>query len=218
MWQGAHHSNNQRLRPIEHLDAETTCSDNSHDGGTQALSFATLALLRRNAMHHRAFLLLWVIASNVEAQDCALASKAGTPVFLRQLPKGFKRISATKNGLRQTLRLPDKTDVTVTFRGCERIQYSIEISAVAVKAVGAEVVATVKRVLPTLPMAKDSLVEPTVFLRAIEESSFTSLPATLSCAQGTCRIEVLPAPSSSTKVVDRPDAPGRLVLTYDATP
>jgi hypothetical protein len=173
-----------------------------------------------------------VVSLSAEAQDCAVDSRVLVNQYAPKLPKGFKLLSGKKEKrlVRQTLRLTDGTEVTVELGGCDRVQYrfSIKASGLTLKTVGAEAVAVAKRVLPTLPMARDALAEPKVLLAAVEES-FTSLPATISCGtSGTCRLELVPDPAKARKKPARAqkgkgdekraddEAPALLVLSYDA--
>jgi hypothetical protein len=89
-------------------------------------------------------------------------------------------------------------------------------------------------------MSKEALAEPRVLMTAIDEGSFTSLPATLSCGSGSCRFELLPLPdkkkptpkkpsqkkveakdakdskSPTEEKVDDAEQPAMLVVSYDA--
>ncbi len=176
-----------------------------------------------------------LVASVAAAQDCVLDTKSIVPQFSSKVPKGAKLLSTKKDKRRvkQTLKL-DAFEVTVDFGGCEKVQYSFAIKGggLNTKTVGAEVVAVAKRVLPLLPMSKDAMAEPKVLLTALEEQSFTSLPATISCASaGTCRIELVPepkkgapakkAPKPKDKKDEEPKAeeaegPASLVLSYES--
>ncbi|MCU0699066.1 MAG: hypothetical protein MUC96_21385 [Myxococcaceae bacterium] len=178
--------------------------------------------------------LLSVVA---HAQDCAVEPKVLVAQYAAKLPKGLKLLSTKKEKrlVRQALKLADGTEVTVELGGCERVQYrfSIKAAGLTTKTVGAEAVAVAKRVLPTLPMSKDALAEPRVVLAAIEEGSFTSLPATISCGtSGSCRLELVPDASKAKKKPTRaapkgkaddkpaeePESAALLVLSYDAAP
>lgn len=181
---------------------------------------------------------LVVLPLAASAQDCALDAKAIAPQFASKLPKGAKLLSTKKQKLKitQSLKLADGTEVSVDFGGCERVQYTFTIKSkgLTTKTVGAEVVAISKRVLSALPMSKDALAEPRVLLAALEEGSFQSLPATLSCGSGSCRVELVPvadkkkpAPKKPSKKdakdgKDSPDKaddaeqPATLQLSYDA--
>jgi hypothetical protein len=167
------------------------------------------------------------------AQECAVDSRVLINQYASKLPKGLKLLSARKEKrlVRQTLRLGDGTEVTVELGGCDRVQYrfSIKAAGLTTRTVGAEAVAVSKRVLPALPMAKDALAEPRVLLAAVEEGSFTSLPATISCGtSGTCRLELVPDPARAKKKPakagkgkgdEKPadeDSPALLVVSYDA--
>lgn len=188
----------------------------------------------------RILLSVSLVASVASAQDCVLDTKSIVPQFSAKLPKGAKLLSTKKDKRRvkQTLKL-DAFEVTVDFGGCEKVQYSFAIKGggLNTKTVGAEVVAVAKRVLPQLPMNKDAMAEPKVLLTALEEQSFTSLPATVSCASaGTCRIELVPEPKKGAPAkkapkakekdkdkkdeepkVEEPEGPASLVLSYEST-
>lgn len=175
------------------------------------------------------------LASVAAAQDCVLDTKSIVPQFSAKLPKGAKLLSTKKDKrkVKQVLKL-DAFEVTVDFGGCEKVQYSFSIKGggLNTKTVGAEVVAVAKRVLPMLPMSKDAMAEPKVLLTALEEQSFTSLPATISCASSaTCRIELVAEPKKGAKKAPKPkdkkdgeepkaedaEGPASLVLSYESS-
>lgn len=185
--------------------------------------------------------LVVVFASAALADECALDAKAITAQFSAKLPKGAKVLSTKKEKrkVKQVLKLADGVEVTVDFGGCERVQYSFGIKAkgLTTKTVGAEAMAVARRVLPGLPMSKEAMAEPKVLLTAIDEGSFVSLPATLSCGPGTCRFELVPLPDKKKPAakkpppkkadpkdakapeeekVDEAERPATLVLSYDA--
>lgn len=176
-------------------------------------------------------LLLLVLPSLASAQDCALDAKSITPQLSAKLPKGARVLSTKreKKKVRQVLKLADGLEVSVEFGGCEKVQYAFGIKGggLTTRTVGAEVVAVARRVLPMLPMSKDALAEPKVLLTALDEGSFTALPATMSCGtSGTCRIELVPepkkkkpspkkAPKGEAPKTDE-DEPATLVLSYEA--
>lgn len=185
----------------------------------------------------RFFLLLSVsVATAALADECALDAKAIVPQLSSKLPKGAKLLSTKKDKrkVKQVLKL-DGFETTVEFGGCERVQYSFGIKGggLNTKTVGAEAIAVAKRVLPQLPMSKDAMAEPKVLLTAIEEGSFTALPATISCGSaGSCRIELVAEPKKGAKKpapkpkgkdakedeakVEDVEGPATLVLSYDA--
>lgn len=171
------------------------------------------------------------------AEECALDTKALVPQFSAKLPRGARLLSTKKEKrkVKQVLKLADATEVSVDFGGCERVQYSFSIKAAGLttRTVGAEAMAVARRVLPALPMSKEAMAEPRVLLTAIEEGSFTSLPATLGCGPGSCRFELVPIPDKKkatkkppakkkgAKVadevkVDDAELPATLVVSYDA--
>jgi hypothetical protein len=179
-----------------------------------------------------------VFATHAVADGCALDAKAIAPQFSSKLPKGAKLLSTKKDKrkVKQVLKL-DGFEASVEFGGCERVQYSFGIKGggLNTKTVGAEALAVAKRVLPQLPMNKDAMAEPKVLLTAIEEGSFTSLPATISCgSSASCRIELVPEPKKGAKKppakpkegkdkeakdeakVEDAEGPATLVLSYDA--
>lgn len=173
-------------------------------------------------------LLLPALAS---AQECALEARSITAQVASKLPKGAKLVSTKKDKrkIRQLMKFQDGLEVWVEFGGCEKVQYAFGIKGggLSTRTVGAEVIAVARRVLPTIPMSKDALAEPRVLLTAIDEGSFTSLPATMSCGtSGTCRIELVPepkkkkpAPKKAPKTQDAKvdeDEPATLVLSYEA--
>lgn len=178
---------------------------------------------------------LLLVATHAFADDCALDAKAIAPQFSAKLPKGAKLLSTKKDKrkVKQVLKI-DGFEASVEFGGCERVQYSFGIKGggLNTKTVGAEALAVAKRVLPQLPMNKDAMAEPKVLLTAIEEGSFTSLPATISCgSSASCRIELVAEPKKGAKKPpakpkekeskDEPKAedaegPATLVLSYDA--
>lgn len=185
--------------------------------------------------------LVVLLALPALADECALDAKAITAQFSARLPKGAKVLSTKKEQrkVKQVLKLADGVEVTVDFGGCERVQYSFGIKAkgLTTKTVGAEAMAVARRVLPGLPMSKEAMAEPKVIMTAVDEGSFVSLPATLSCGPGTCRFELVPVqdtkrPAAKRPPTKKPDAkdgkppdeekvddaeqPATLVLSYDA--
>lgn len=190
-------------------------------------------------MLRASLVLVSLLACSSFADECALDARAIAPQFSSKLPKGVKLVSTKKDKrkVKQVLKLADGIETTVEFGGCERVQYSFSIKGAGLntKTVGAEAVAVARRVLPTLPMGKDAMAEPKVLLSALEDGSFTSLPATLSCGSGSCRVELVPDPSAKKKPAakkpppakkgekkedekpaDEPEGPALLVLSYDA--
>ncbi|MBL8939182.1 MAG: hypothetical protein JNM69_31770 [Archangium sp.] len=190
-------------------------------------------------MLRASLVLVSLLACSSFADECALDARAIAPQFSSKLPKGVKLVSTKKDKrkVKQVLKLADGIETTVEFGGCERVQYSFSIKGAGLntKTVGAEAVAVARRVLPTLPMGKDAMAEPKVLLSALEDGSFTSLPATLSCGSGSCRVELVPDPSAKKKPAakepppakkgekkedekpaDEPEVPALLVLSYDA--
>lgn len=179
-----------------------------------------------------------LLAMPAFADECALDAKAIAPQFSAKLPKGLKLVSTKKEKrkVKQVLKLADGMETTVEFGGCERVQYSFSLKGggLNTKTVGAEAVAVARRVLTTLPMGKDAMAEPKVLLAALEDGSFTSLPATLSCGSGSCRVELVPDPSAKKKPAakkppakkgekkedekpaEEAEGPALLVLSYDA--
>jgi hypothetical protein len=181
--------------------------------------------------------LVVLVALPAISDECALDEKAITAQFSTRLPKGAKVLSMKKEQrkVKQVLKLADGVEVTVDFGGCERVQYSFGIKAkgLTTKTVGAEAMAVARRVLPGLPMSKDAMAEPKVLMTAVDEGSFVSLPATLSCGPGTCRFELVPVPGKKKQAakkkpdakdgkapeeakVDDAEQPATLVLSYDA--
>lgn len=175
-----------------------------------------------------------LISSFGFAQECALDAKNIAPQYSAKQLKGAKVLSTKKEKrkIRQTLKLADATEVTVEFGGCDHVEYAfiIKTQGLNTKTVGAEVLAIARRVLPQLTMNSSALAEPKVLLSALDEGSFVSLPATISCgSNGTCRIELVaepskgkkPAPKKKEKGKDEPkpddaDGPATLKLSYDA--
>ena len=188
--------------------------------------------------------LVVAFAAPAVADECALDVKAITAQFSAKLPKGVKVLSTKKEKrkVKQVLKLADGVEVTVDFGGCERVQYSFGIKAkgLTTKTVGAEAMAVARRVLPGLPMSKEAMAEPKVIMTAIDEGSFVSLPATLTCGPGTCRFELVPLGDKKKPVAKKPppkkpdakdakdtkapeeekvddaEQPATLVLSYDA--
>lgn len=189
-------------------------------------------------MLRASLLIVSLFAMPAVADECALDAKAIAPQFATKLPKGAKLVSTKKEKrkVKQVLKLADGMEATVEFGGCERVQYTFFIKGAGLntKTVGAEAIAVARRVLPTLPMGKDAMAEPKVLLTALEDGSFTSLPATLSCGSGSCRVELVPDPAAKKKPAakkppakkgekkedekpaDEPEGPALLMLSYDA--
>ncbi|MFZ5444406.1 MAG: hypothetical protein ACOZQL_30725 [Myxococcota bacterium] len=137
---------------------------------------------------------LLLAAPLARAEDCALEAKAIKPQFAAKLPKGFKLASTKKDKrlITQVLKTPDGFEVTLTLGGCEHVGYALAIKGgtLTPKTVGAELVAVSKRVLPTLPMDADALVDPKLFLKAIDEANIVALPAELPCGDATCKLSI----------------------------
>jgi hypothetical protein len=128
------------------------------------------------------------------AEECALEAKVIRPQFAAKLPKGFKLVSTKKEkrNLTQVLKTPDNFEITLTFGGCAHIEYSVALKGggLTTKTVGAELVATARRVLPTIPLEKDSTVDVKLFSKALEEANISTMPAHLPCGDATCTMSL----------------------------
>jgi hypothetical protein len=170
------------------------------------------------------------------AEDCQLELKDIKPQFAAKLPSGFKLLSSkkVKRQLTQVLKTPDGFEVTLEFGGCSHVAYSFAIKGgtLTPKTVGSELVAVSKRLLPTFPMEKDSIAQPELFLKAIDEATIVTLPAQLPCGDATCTLAIEAEPEKPAKGKkpppkkdpkkkdDKPDEaakerPGILKLSYD---
>ncbi len=157
-------------------------------------------------------------------QTCEVDPKALRPQFAAKLPKGFKLVSTrkAKRTLTQVLKLPDGFEVTLTLGGCEHLGFRFDLKGgtLTPKTVGAELVAVSRRVLPSLPMAKDAFATPATILKALEDSTISQLPATLPCGEATCQLAIAAEPEKPKGKAPKKGAPpqepaGILSLTYD---
>jgi hypothetical protein len=171
------------------------------------------------------FLLLAPLAHAADEQ-CMVDAKVFKPQFAAKLPKGFKLVSTKKDKkqMRQVLKLPDGFEAAVTSGGCSHLFFTIELkgAALTTKTVGAELVAIARRVLPTLPMDKDSTVDVKLMSQALEEARINVMPAQLPCGDATCQLsleaeEVKPVKGKAKPKKDLAPAepPGVLKLSYD---
>lgn len=162
-----------------------------------------------------------------EDEACQVDPKVMRPQFAGKLPRGFKLLSTRKQKkqITQVLKLPDGFEATVTAGGCSHVLFTIELEgpAVTTKTVGAELVAIARRVLPTLPLAKDATVDVKLMLEALDEVRMHVMPAQLPCGEATCQLSLEAAPVRSAKgkkAQRRKEAPaaepaGVLKLSYD---
>jgi hypothetical protein len=140
---------------------------------------------------------------------CEVDVKHLKPQFAPKLPKGFKLVATKreKQHLVQTLKTPDGYEVTLRYGGCERLGFRLDIKGgtLTPKTVGAELVAVSKRVLPALPMAPGAFVTPETFLKALDDSTISMLPAQLPCGDAACQLS-LSAAEEKAKPSKKPGA------------
>lgn len=181
----------------------------------------------------RAFPVLLLLAFTARAadQDCLVDVKVLKPQFAAKLPKGFKLTSTKKDKrqIKQVLALPEGFKATVTVGGCEHLGFTIGLEGpgLTTKTVGAELIAIARRVLPTLPMDKDSTVDVKLMQQALEEARISIMPAQLPCGNATCQLSLVAAEAKAVKGKARPgkdkpkeeppaeERPGVLTLSYD---
>ncbi len=175
----------------------------------------------------RALPLVLLLAPVAHAADdeCLVESRVLKPQFASKLPKGFKLVSTKKDNrlITQVMKLPNGFEATVTAGGCQHLTFTIGIKGpgLTTKTVGAELVAIARRVLPTLPMDKDSTVDVKLMSQAVEEARINLMPALLPCGDATCRLSlesdpVKPSKSKSKKKDVPPAEPvGVLTLSYE---
>ena len=178
-----------------------------------------------NLLRTLAFALLLAPVAHAADEQCMVAPKVLEPQFASKLPKGFKLVSTKKDKklITQVMKLPDGFEAKVTAGGCDHLTFTIGLKGpgLTTKTVGAELVAIARRVLPTLPMDKDSTVDVKLMSQALEEARINVMPAQLPCGDATCQLslegdEVKP-PKSKSKKKDVPPAEpvGVLKLSYD---
>lgn len=165
-------------------------------------------------------------------EECAVDPRLLKPQFAARLPKGFKLISTKKDpkqkNIKQVLKLPDGFQAAVTVSGCSHLLFTIELegTGLTTKTVGAELVAIARRVLPTLPMDKDSTVDVKLMIQALDEARISVMPAQLPCGDAACSLSVEAAevkkPAAKAKSKNEKDPPptaveppGVLKLSYD---
>lgn len=181
----------------------------------------------------RALPLLLLLASSARAADeeCLVDARVLEPQFASKLPRGFKLVSTRKEKrqIKQVLSLPDGFEATVTAGGCEHLAFTIGLKGpgLTVKTVGAELIAISRRVLPTLPMDKDSTVDVKLMQQALEEARISTMPAQLPCGNATCQLSLEPGAAKAVKSKAKPkkapekveapaeEQPGVLTLSYD---
>lgn len=156
---------------------------------------------------------------------CTLNAKAIKPQLAKKLPKGFKLVSSKKDAkarvITETLKLPDGLEVQTTLGGCEHLAFTIGIKGPTItsKTVGAELVAIVRRVLPTIPVASDAHLDPKLLLKAVEDARISVMPAQLPCGDANCELSLAPIEEKTKKPKQKDDAagekPARLMLSYD---
>jgi hypothetical protein len=184
-------------------------------------------MVRAMRLAHLAAVLFLTAPLAQAAEECALDAKVIRPQFAAKLPKGFKLVSTKKDKrqLTQVLKTPDGFEVTLTFGGCEHIAFTFAIKGggLTTKTVGAELVATAKRVLPTIPMEAESTADTKLFIKAIDDANISIMPAHLPCGDATCMMSLegedakaprgqKPAPK---KGEAEKDPVGILKLSYD---
>ena len=176
-------------------------------------------------------LLLLAFSARAADQDCLVDPKVLKPQFAARLPKGFKLVSTKKDKrqIKQVLSLPERFQATVTAGGCEHLVFTIGLQGpgLTTKTVGAELIAIARRVLPTLPMDKDSTVDVKLMQQALEEARISIMPAQLPCGNATCQLSLEPAEVKAAKgkkptqkdaaKAEAPpeERPGVLTLSYD---
>lgn len=154
----------------------------------------------------------------VPEETCEVDAKALKPQFAVKLPKGFKLVSTKrdKRTLTQVLKTPDGFEVTLRYGGCEKLGFRFDVKGgtLTPKTVGAELVAVSKRLLPTLPMAKDAFATPSTLLKAVEDATISVLPAQLACGEATCQLAI--GAEETKQPSKKPKEPaGVMTLTYD---
>ena len=177
-----------------------------------------------NLLRSLAFAVLLAPVAHAADEQCQVEPKVFKPQFARKLPRGFKLVSTkkTKALITQVLQLPGGFEARVTVSGCNNLAFTVELKGpgLTTKTVGAELVAIARRVLPTLPMDKDSTVDVKLMSQALEEARINVMPAQLPCGDATCQLSleadfVKPAKSKSKKDVPPAEPAGVLKLSYD---
>ena len=182
----------------------------------------------------RALPLVLLLASGARAADeeCLVDPKVLKPQFAAKLPKGFKLVSTRKDKrlIKQVLSMPEGFEAAVTAGGCEHLGFTIALKGPSItsKTVGAELIAITRRLLPTLPMDKDSTVDVKLMQAAVEEARISIMPAQLPCGNATCQLSLeaveakavkgkkpAPKPKKDDKEPTPEEQPGVLTLSYD---
>ncbi len=144
----------------------------------------------------------WVLvvaagALAADEQTCAFDVKDLRSQFAKKQGKGAKVLSSKVDlkhrGVHEELQLGDGTKVSLQLGGCAHVAWSLELKVpkVTTRSVGAEIVATAKRVLPQLAMEKTSIVDPARLLKALDEANIMQLPTKLPCGDAACQLSVV---------------------------
>ncbi|MDP3156670.1 MAG: hypothetical protein Q8N23_28620 [Archangium sp.] len=171
------------------------------------------------------FVLLLAPVAHAADEQCVVEPKVFKPQFASKLPRGFKLVSTRRDTklITQVMKLPGGFEAKVTVAGCNNLTFTIGLKGpgLTTKTVGAELVAIARRILPTLPMDKDSTVDVKLISQALEEARINVMPAQLPCGDATCQLSLegddVKPPKSKSKKKDVPPAEpvGVLKLSYD---
>jgi hypothetical protein len=136
-------------------------------------------------------------ASAADEESCAFDVKDLRPQFAKKQAKGFKllssKVDAKHRSVHEELQLPDTTKISLQLGGCAHVTWSLELKVpkISTKSVGAEIVATSRRVLPQLVMDKASIVDPARLIKALDDANIMQLPSHLPCGDATCELSVV---------------------------
>jgi hypothetical protein len=131
-----------------------------------------------------------------EEEQCQFDAKDLKPQLAKKQPKGAKALSSKvdkkKRSVKEEVQLADGSKASLELGGCAHVAWSIELKVgkVTTKTVGAEVVATSRRVLPLLVLEKDSIIDPARLLKALDDANIMQLPTKLPCGDATCQLSL----------------------------
>lgn len=131
-----------------------------------------------------------------EEEQCQFDAKDLKPQLAKKQTKGAKVLSTKldkkKRQVKEEVQLADGSKATLELGGCAHVSWSVElkVAKITTKTVGAEVVATSKRVLPLLALEKDSIIDPARLLKSLDDANIMQLPTRLPCGDATCQLSL----------------------------
>ncbi len=137
-----------------------------------------------------------LVAFAAEEEQCQFDAKDLKPQLAKKQPKGAKvssaKVDKKKRSVKEEVQLADGSKASLELGGCAHVAWSIElkVAKVTTRTVGAEVVATSRRVLPLLALEKDSIIDPARLLKALDDANIMQLPTKLPCGEATCQLSL----------------------------